>query len=206
MLTRTFLRPTRPGFHSGTQARDTTRPQAQGNRRRMRHPRRKRRGSLIGGMLYLLVITVVIIGLYGLYNGMMNMLRSNQLQSQLTRAVAIIERYHSYTGIYANESLLGFLDGEGFTDQEFAETAAGGFNFRSPYGTDITIQGDERNFIVTINDLPDSACKKAALAFQSSGSGLDGLVIENTPVVLPMTEIAVNGACNNGTNDVALTF
>jgi len=205
MLTRTFLRPTHPGFHSGTQARDTTRPQAQGNRRRMRHPRRTRRGSLIGGMLYLMVITVVIIGLYGLYNGAMGMVRSNQLHSQLTRAVAIIERYHSYTGVYADESLLGFLDGEGFTEQEFTGDTSGNFTFTSPYGTAITIKGDgKRDFTVTIDGLPRSACKKAALAFQGSGSGLDSLKIGGT--VTEMTEIKINGACKNDANKVELTF
>ncbi|EEE35266.1 hypothetical protein RKLH11_3942 [Rhodobacteraceae bacterium KLH11] len=138
---------------------------------------------------------------------MMNMLRSNQLHSQLTRAVAIVERYHSYTGVYANESLLGFLDGEGFTNQELVRDATGNFIFTSPYDTDITIRGNgARDFTVTVNDLPGPACKKAALAFQGSGSGLDSLVIEAATVTLPMTESAVNAACNNDTNDVSLIF
>ncbi len=158
-------------------------------------------------MFALMLIIPIVIGAVLLYNGQRDAQRSNELQIQLVRAVAVIERFHSYSGVYANESLVGFLDGEGFSDQQLARGNNNAWIFTSPFDTDISIVGNgERDFTVTVNDLPASACKSVALAFRDSGAGLDSLTIETTNIALPMTESAVDAACDNTTNDVALTF
>ncbi|WP_298937689.1 type 4 pilus major pilin [uncultured Ruegeria sp.] len=177
-------------------------------KRRMRHPRRNRAGSFMtDAMFALMIIIPIVIAAVTLYNGQRDAQRSNELQIQLVRAVAVIERFHSYSGIYANGSLVGFLDGEGFSDQQLARDGNSAWVFTSPFDTDISIVGSgDRDFTVTVNDLPASACKSVALAFRDSGAGLDSLTIETTNISLPMAESAVDTACDNTTNDVALTF
>lgn len=177
-------------------------------KRKRRLPRRRRRGSaLLDGMLWFLVLIVVLGGLIGLYFGIKGSFDRSALQSQLTRAVATIDRAHSYSGTFASGSLLVHLDGEGFSGNELSKNASGAFVFTSPYGTDIAIAGNgARDFTVTASDLPSSACRTAALAFQDNTSGLDSLTIETTSITLPMSESAVATACDNSTNDVALTF
>ena len=174
-----------------------------------RLPRRRRRGlsPLTEGLLYLLAAVVVIAALLGLYFGIKGSLNKTALQSQLTRAVATIDRAHSYSGTFANASLLIHLQGEGFSGKELAKNSSGAFVFTSPYDTDIAIVGDgARNFTVTASDLSSAACRTAALSFQDSTSGLDSLTIETASITLPMSESAVATACDNTTNDVVLTF
>lgn len=175
---------------------------------RMRHPRRSRAGSFMtDAMFALMLIIPIVIGAVTLYNGQRDAQRSTELQIQLVRAVSVIERFHSYSGVYANQSLVGFLDGEGFSDQQLSRDNNNAWIFTSPFDTDITIVGDgERDFTVTVHDLSASACKSVALSFRDSGAGLDSLTIESTTISLPMAESAVDTACDNTTNDVELTF
>jgi hypothetical protein len=178
-------------------------------KKKRRLPRRRRRGlsPLTEGLLYLLAAVIVVASLLGLYFGVTGSLNRTALQSQLTRAVAAIDRAHSYSGTFANASLLIHLEGEGFSGRELSTNSSGAYVFTSPYGTDITIVGDgARSFTVTANDLTSSACRTAALSFQDTTSGLDSLTIETASITLPMTESAVATACNNNTNDVVLTF
>ncbi|WP_299083346.1 hypothetical protein [uncultured Ruegeria sp.] len=178
--------------------------------RRLRQPRRSRRGALgglVGMMLGLVLALIILAGIYTLFTGIRDQIRSAQLQTQLIRAVSVIDRAHSYSGIFANGSLLGFLNGEGFSSRELMRDANNNWIFTSPFDTDIMIVGDgTRDFTVTISGLPPGACRSAALAFQDRGSGLDSLTIQATAVALPMTEAAVGTACDNDLNVVALTF
>ena len=80
-----------------------------------RFARRGRRGAgMLDSGLVLLLFVVVVAGLLLTFNSLMNSWRAASLQTQLTSAKAVIETANGYSGIYANQSLLVFLSGEGF--------------------------------------------------------------------------------------------
>lgn len=173
-----------------------------------RFARRARRGAgMLDSGLVLLLFVVVVAGLLMTFNGLMNSWRAASLQTQLTRAQSIIETAHGYSGIYGNQSLLVFLSGEGFSDQELQRVSQGNYIFTSPFDTGITIVGNgARDFTITVADLPQNGCEAAVMAFRDSGSGLDSVRVGSTALSLPVTEAAVAAACDNSTNTVALTF
>ena len=170
--------------------------------------RRERRGAgMLDSGLVLLLFVVVVAGLLMTFNGLMNSWRAASLQTQLTRAQAVIETAHGYSGIYANQSLLVFLSGEGFSDRELQRVSQGNYVFTSPFDTTITIAGNgARDFTITVADLPQNACEAAVMAFRDSGAGLDSASVGSTALALPLSEAAVAAACDNATNTVALTF
>jgi type II secretory pathway pseudopilin PulG len=175
---------------------------------RRRMPRKSRGGySLVESILVMIAVTLLLVGLIALATTVRNMQKKNQLQSQLIRATQIIETTYSYSANYDSGSLLVHLAGEGFTDKELSKNSSGAYEMYSPYTTVITIAGDGgRNYTVVVNDLPDDACKKAALTFVDSSSGLDSLDIGGTTISLPISETAVAAACDNASNDVTLVF
>ncbi len=182
----------------------------------LRRPRARRAGvTMFDVALWTLVLIPVLVGVLSLYNGVVDSTRTAALRSQLTRAVAIIERDHTYSGVYTAISLVDFLKNEGFTTKELRKKSGGGYEFFSPYGTEITIvpgsgDGGDRHFVVTVADLPPSGCEAAAMTFANKNAGLDSLVIENTAAFDPVTEDKVRIACdkdaNNEKTDVVLTF
>lgn len=173
-----------------------------------RFARRGRRGAgMLDSGLVLLLFVVVVAGLLMTFNSLMNSWRAASLQTQLTRAQAVIETAHGYSGIYANQSLLVFLSGEGFSDRELQRVGQGNYIFTSPFDTDITITGNgARDFTITVADLPQNACEAAVMAFRDSGAGLDSASVGSTALAIPLSEAAVAAACDNATNTVALTF
>ena len=185
------------------------------NVRRRHWPRRSRAGlTPFEATLWLLIAIAVLGGVLALYNGAVDTLRTAALRTQLTRAVAIIERDHTYSGVYAATSLLPFLNNEGFTEKELRKIGTGTaatYEFNSPFDTSIEIEGDgARDFTVTLAGLPPSGCEAAAMAFANRNSGLDKLVIgtqEFSDVqATQITELQVGPACDNDENTVALTF
>jgi len=173
-----------------------------------RFARRGRRGAgMLDSGLVLLLFVVVVAGLLMTFNSLMNSWRAASLQTQLTRAQAVIETAHGYSGIYANQSLLVFLSGEGFSDRELQRVSQGNYVFTSPFDTAITIAGNgARDFTITVADLPQNACEAAVMAFRDSGAGLDSASVGSTALTIPLSEAAVAAACDNATNTVALTF
>ena len=173
-----------------------------------RFARRGRRGAgMLDSGLVLLLFVVVVAGLLLTFNSLMNSWRAASLQTQLTRAKAVIETAHGYSGIYANQSLLVFLSGEGFSDRELQRVSQGNYIFTSPFDTAITIVGNgARDFTITVAGLPQTGCEAAVMAFRDSGAGLDSASVGSTALALPLSEAAVAAACDNATNTVALTF
>ena len=175
-----------------------------------RIPRRHRRGigaELIGYGLYMLLAVIAIAAAFVAYQAIRTAQKENELRVMLTRAQTIIEHGHSYTGIYANQSLLSFLADQGFTDRQLQRISAGNYVFTSPYDTAITIVGNgARDFLITVQNLPKGGCKAALLAFQDSGSGLDSARVGSTAIILPMSVAAVDAACDATSNTVNLTF
>ncbi len=184
----------------------------------LRRPRARRAGvTMFDVALWTLVLIPVLVGVLSLYNGVVDSTRSAALRSQLTRAVAIIERDHIYSGVYTADSLVDFLKNEGFTTKELREKSAGVYEFFSPYGTPITIipnSDNSRRFDVTVKDLPPSGCEAAAMTFANKNAGLDSLVIGSGDDLTDdddgITEDAVRIACdvddNDEETDVKLTF
>jgi len=170
--------------------------------------RRGRRGAgMLDSGLVLLLFVVVVAGLLMTFNSLMNSWRAASLQTQLTRAKAVIETAHGYSGIYANQSLLVFLSGEGFSDRELQRVSQGNYIFTSPFDTAITIVGNgARDFTITVAGLPQTGCEAAVMAFRDSGAGLDSASVGSTALAIPLSEAAVAAACDNATNTVALTF
>ena len=170
--------------------------------------RRGRRGAgMLDSGLVLLLFVVVVAGLLMTFNSLMNSWRAASLQTQLTRAQAVIETAHGYSGIYANQSLLVFLSGEGFSDRELQRVSQGNYIFTSPFDTAITIVGNgARDFTITVAGLPQTGCEAAVMAFRDSGAGLDSASVGSTALAIPLSEAAVAAACDNATNTVALTF
>ncbi|WP_170565572.1 type 4 pilus major pilin [Ruegeria atlantica] len=186
-------------------------PRIIGTRRRrsLRKPCRSRAGfvNLFDQALTFLVVIALIIAGLALFLGNRETQRSNALVAMVVRAVTTIEEVHGFSGEYADESLLGFLEGRGFSDRELTKNSSGTYELTSPFDTGITIQGNGgRDFTVTVADLPQAPCTDLSLAFQDSGAGLDRLTIGGTAITLPMTESAVNTACDNAPKTVALTF
>ena len=173
-----------------------------------RFARRGRRGAgMLDSGLVLLLFVVVVAGLLLTFNSLMNSWRAASLQTQLTRAKAVIETAHGYSGIYANQSLLVFLSGEGFSDRELQRVSQGNYIFTSPFDTAITIVGNgARDFTITVAGLPQTGCEAAVMAFRDSGAGLDSASVGSTALAIPLSEAAVAAACDNATNTVALTF
>ena len=170
--------------------------------------RRGRRGAgMLDSGLVLLLFVVVVAGLLMTFNSLMNSWRAASLQTQLIRAQAVIETAHGYSGIYANQSLLVFLSGEGFSDRELQRVSQGNYIFTSPFDTAITIVGNgARDFTITVAGLPQTGCEAAVMAFRDSGAGLDSASVGSTALAIPLSEAAVAAACDNATNTVALTF
>lgn len=170
--------------------------------------RRGRRGAgMLDSGLVLLLFVVVVAGLLMTFNSLMNSWRAASLQTQLTRAQAIIETAHGYSGIYADQSLLVFLSGEGFSDRELQRVSQGNYVFTSPFDTAITIDGNgARDFTITVANLPQNGCEAAVMAFRDSGSGLESASVGSTALTTPLSEAAVAAACDNATNTVVLTF
>ena len=173
-----------------------------------RFARRGRRGAgMLDSGLVLLLFVVVVAGLLLTFNSLMNSWRAASLQTQLTRAKAVIETANGYSGIYANQSLLVFLSGEGFSDRELQRVSQGNYIFTSPFDTAITIVGNgARDFTITVAGLPQTGCEAAVMAFRDSGAGLDSASVGSTALAIPLSEAAVAAACDNATNTVALTF
>ena len=173
-----------------------------------RFARRGRRGAgMLDSGLVLLLFVVVVAGLLLTFNSLMNSWRAASLQTQLTRAKAVIETAHGYSGIYANQSLLVFLSGEGFSDRELQRVSQGNYIFTSPFDTAITIVGNgARDFTITVAGLPQTGCEAAVMAFRDSGAGLDSASVGSTALAIPLSEAEVAAACDNTTNTVALTF
>jgi len=173
-----------------------------------RFARRGRRGAgMLDSGLVLLLFVVVVAGLLLTFNSLMNSWRAASLQTQLIRAQAVIETAHGYSGIYANQSLLVFLSGEGFSDRELQRVSQGNYIFTSPFDTAITIVGNgARDFTITVAGLPQTGCEAAVMAFRDSGAGLDSASVGSTALAIPLSEAAVAAACDNATNTVALTF
>ena len=173
-----------------------------------RFARRGRRGAgMLDSGLVLLLFVVVVAGLLMTFNSLMNSWRAASLQTQLIRAQAVIETAHGYSGIYANQSLLVFLSGEGFSDRELQRVSQGNYIFTSPFDTAITIVGNgARDFTITVAGLPQTGCEAAVMAFRDSGAGLDSASVGSTALAIPLSEAAVAAACDNATNTVALTF
>ena len=173
-----------------------------------RFARRGRRGAgMLDSGLVLLLFVVVVAGLLLTFNSLMNSWRAASLQTQLTRAKAVIETAHGYSGIYANQSLLVFLSGEGFSDRELQRVSQGNYIFTSPFDTAITIVGNgARDFTITVAGLPQTGCEAAVMAFRDSGAGLDSASVGSTALAIHLSEAAVAAACDNATNTVALTF
>lgn len=175
-----------------------------------RLPRRHRRGigaELIGYGLYMLLAVIAIAAAFVAYQAIRTSQKESELRVMLTRAQTIIEQGHSYSGIYANQSLLSFLSDQGFTDRQLQRISAGNYIFTSPYDTAITITGNgARDFTISIADIPKGGCKAALLAFQDSGAGLDSATVGSTAISLPMAEAAVDTACDGSSNTVNLTF
>ncbi len=181
----------------------------------LRRPRRSRAGvTMFDVALWTLVLIPVLVGVLSLYNGVVDSTRSAALRSQLTRAVAIIERDHIYSGVYvgtgSDNTLIPFLKNEGFTKKELGDVG-GTLSFTSPYGTDIAITGSgARTFTVKLVNIPASGCETAAMAFANQNSGLKSLKIgiaETDGTVVPkITEAVVRDACVNKVNSVTLEF
>ncbi len=176
----------------------------------LRRPRARRAGvTMFDVALWTLVLIPVLVGVLSLYNGVVDSTRSAALRSQLTRAVAIIERDHIYSGVYATGPLLIFLKNEGFTAKELG-VIGNGLKFTSPYGTDIAITGSGgRTFTVILADIPASGCETAGMTFANQNSGLNSLVIGGQPgldAADKITELAVSKACDHDENTVTLTF
>ena len=174
---------------------------------RVRSPRRSRLGlTMFDAALWMLVSIGVLAGIVLLYNSVTDTLRTTALRTQLTRAVAIIERDHNRSGVYATGSLLVFLNNEGFSGKELIKDSGGAYVFTSPFDTPIDIVGDgARDFTVTLTDIPASGCEVAVAVFADRGAGLDSLEIGGTDVAAT-DEKAVSEACDNAVNTVALTF
>ena len=183
----------------------------------LRRPRARRAGvTMFDVALWTLVLIPVLVGVLSLYNGVVDSTRSAALRSQLTRAVAIIERDHIYSGVYTADSLLIFLQNEGFTAKELGDVK-GSLKFTSPYGTDIAIApletGGSRQFVVTLLKIPTSGCETAAMTFANKNSGLDSVTIESVAPVVTVdgktriTEEKVSAECSKADlATVVLTF
>ncbi len=182
----------------------------------LRRPRRSRAGvTMFDVALWTLVLIPVLVGVLSLYNGVVDSTRSAALRSQLTRAVAIIERDHIYSGVYTADSLLIFLQNEGFTAKELGDVK-GSLKFTSPYGTDIAIvpaADNPRQFTVTLLKIPTSGCETAAMTFANKNSGLDSVTIESVAPVVTVdgktriTEEKVSAECSKADlATVVLTF
>lgn len=176
---------------------------------KLRHvPRRGRRGATVFTFAMWFVLSLIVtIGIITAFQSTRDSMRASDLRSQLTRAAAIVEEVHSYSGVFAAESLLHVLSGRGFSGKELARVSAGSYVMTSPYDTAITIVGDgARDFTITVADLPQQGCVAALSAFQDSGAGLDSASVGSTTLTVPLTTAALTAACDNTTNTVALTF
>ena len=169
-------------------------------------PRRSRAGlNLFEASLWTLVAIALLVSILTLYNSVLDSTRTAALRTQLTRAVAIIERDHSRSGLYANGSLLIFLNNEGFSAKELVKVNDE-YVFTSPFDTPIAITGDNtRDFKVTLTNIPAAGCEAAVSAFSDKGAGLDSLEIGGSAIV-ETDERAVSEACDNDENTVVLTF
>lgn len=180
---------------------------------RIRPPRRSRAGlNLFEATLWTMIAITLLVSILTLYNGAVDSTRTAALRAQLTRAVAIIERDHSRSGTYTATSLLGFLNDEGFSEKELHRISAGNYEFTTPYDTDITIApdtDDARHFVVTVNDLPPSACEATVSSFSARGSGLDSAKIGENALIIQseLTDAKVSEDCDvDDTTTVVLTF
>lgn len=175
--------------------------------KRLRSRRARRGATTLDYLIWFSLAVVVIIGTLTAFQAARDGLRASNLRTQLVRAQSVIENAHSYSGIYAADSLLVFLAEEGFSDRQLARATDGSFTFTSPYDTAITITGDgARDFTIAVAGLPAKGCAAALLGFQDSGAGLDSATVGSTALTVPLTEQAVQTACNNTSNDVSLTF
>ena len=174
-----------------------------------RKPRNARRGvnELLGYGLYMLLAIGAIGVAFSVFQSLRDQNKASELSTMLLRAQSVIENAHSYSGIYANQSLLSFLSDQGFTDRQLQRISAGNYLFTSPYDTAITVTGNGgRDFTISIADLPKAGCKAALMVFRDSGAGLDSASVRSTNLTLPLNGPAVDTACDSASNTVNLTF
>ena len=174
----------------------------------LRMPRRARRGGGITDLLLAAVVVIIILaGLFALFQSVNRSIKDSRLNSMITRAASVIERSYSNSITYPNVSLLPSLAVSGvFSDDEISRVGTN-YNFVTPYSTDITVQGSgARTYTITINDIPDHACSNLLTTYTDGTIPLQGLSVNGTALTAPFTTAALDTACDNETNDVALTF
>lgn len=171
-------------------------------------PRRTRRGGGITDLLLAAVIAIIILGgLFALFQSVMRTIYDSRLNSMITRAASVIERSYSNSIIYPSGSMLATLGVSGaFGDDEVQKVGAN-YIFVTPYGGDITIVGSgARTYTITANNLPDHACSNLLTTYTDGATTLVGMAINGTALTAPFTQGAIDTACDNDENDVALTF
>lgn len=171
-------------------------------------PRRARRGGGITDLLLAAVIVIVILaGLFALFQSVNRSIKDSRLNSIVTRAASVIERSYSNSITYPSVSLVPSLAVSGvFSDDEISRVGTN-YNFLSPYSTDITVVGSgARTYTITIADIPDHACSTLLTTYTDGSTTLQGLSVNGSTLTAPYSTAATDAACDNETNDVALTF
>lgn len=173
-----------------------------------RMPRRARRGGGITDLLLAAIIAIVILaGIFALFQSVMRSINNSRLNSIVTRTASVIERAYSNAITYPSASLLPTLAVSGvFSDGEISKVS-GAYKFVTPYNTDITVAGSGAlTYTITINDIPDHACSILLTTYTDGATTLRNLSVNGTTLTAPFTTAATDSACDNETNDVALTF
>lgn len=174
--------------------------------------RRKLRGlSLVETLLVVGVIVIVLVGILVTYSTVQNNLRATQLTTQTTQLVGGLQRAYATAPSYDTGDLVAVLDGGGDIPTRARRVdSSGTVTIENPYGGAVTVVGDgAQSAVVTLNDIPQTACERFLEAFIGLGattSDLESVTVGTTNMTLPLTRSAIATNCIDGDNDVALGY
>lgn len=180
---------------------------AQKKPRRM--ARRARRGLLqIIIALAFAIAAIVIIFQLSAYGW--RLWKETQLNMQLTRITATVDRVWERRGDFPAASMTETVVRRGEFTGSSVQGTTPNRTLVSPYDTTVTVTGlGGRDYTVTYADIPNTACESLLENYINDTTSIDGVSVEGTALTMPVTAAQIDTNCAGTADDqytVVLTY
>lgn len=170
-------------------------------------PRPKRAGlTMVETLLVLLVISGFIIGALAAFNAAQSSVRANNLQNDLTRAVAVIQRAAQFDGGYGADgtNLVPLLNRTAFAGSIVADTdaTAGNDALVSPFSRSITFESDGAGLEMTYPASTFDECRTIVETFARTYD----VQVGDTDMGHTPTVANIETACGATANGITVDF
>lgn len=179
----------------------------------MRSVQRRRGVSLVDFLLYLTLAAVVMAGAVLAYNNVDNRQKRLQTAQLVNEVFAAVSDLHRNGASYGSGGLIETLEDaklipskgrRSATDEDDNTT----ISIVTPFGDNITVEGDGNTFDITIESMSEANCIDLVSNYadqDSEESSLAEITVGGSALTMPASISDISAACDDDEN-VALTF